>query len=66
MKHKVISWKNLPTRLPVWPSIIIWLLMDRVHPPEWLVGVGYTIMVLIWIMAIVSMVTETKVDIFDK
>lgn len=30
-KHRVIHADNLPARVPVWPSVVILLVLDRLH-----------------------------------
>lgn len=34
-KKKVIANKNLPTRIPLWSTITLYLFLDRLHAPQW-------------------------------
>ena len=60
-KHKVISYKLLPTRLPIWPTIITWLVMDRLQPAEWIWGAVIVFWLLAWLGAIVELRSEEHV-----
>lgn len=48
-KTKVIHPENLPTRAPLWSSVVMWLLLDRLQPPGWWWGVVGTVFALFWI-----------------
>jgi len=63
-KRKVVSEKNLPTRLPVWSSLIVWLLLDRFNPPGWAWGVVGTVFVFFWIVAITDIFVREDVELF--
>lgn len=64
---KVISPKNEATKLPLWSTLISWLVLDRTQPPQWVWGVVGTIFALIWIASIVGIIRQEHVDIFkDK
>lgn len=59
----VIATKNRYTSLPLFPTIALFLLLDRFHTPGWLWGVVGTIMASIWIMAIIWMCQCKEVDL---
>lgn len=63
MKFKVIAGNNLPMRLPLWPSCIIYLLLDRFQPPSWVWGATITLMALVWIICIYAIWNQESVDI---
>lgn len=63
---KVISRKNLPTRLPAIFTAVMWLLLDRLESPSWVQGVAWTLVALIWIGSIISIVQEHDVDVFGS
>lgn len=66
MKHsKVISHKHLPSRLPIMTTIVIWLLLDRLHPPGWYWGVVITLVAILWIGGIVSITHETETKLSE-
>lgn len=50
--QKVLSYKNLPTKLPVQLTIIWWLLLDRLNAPEWGWAVSGTLLALFWITSV--------------
>jgi hypothetical protein len=62
---KVIAWKNLPTRLPIWGSLVVWLTLDRLHAPGWVYGAAGAVVGIIWIICIVLLIHEKQVDIFE-
>lgn len=63
---KVIAAKNLPKKLPVWPTVIILLSLDNWKASEFTRGVVYALLVILWIIAIAMMIKETRVDIFKR
>lgn len=64
---KVVSPKNEATKLPLWSTLILWLVLDKTQPSQWVWGAVATIVVLIWIAAIIAMVKQEYTDIFkDK
>lgn len=64
MTKKVISYQYLPTRLPILPTAVVWLCLDRLQVRPLWQGVVYTILGLLWIAAIVNLFQETQVDPF--
>lgn len=64
-RSKVISHKNLLSRLPVMTTIVIWLFLDRLHPPGWCWGAAITLLVILWIGGIVSIATETETKLSE-
>ncbi len=41
--YQVIAFKYLPPRLPILLGIVLWLLLDRLQPPGWVLGVAWTV-----------------------
>jgi len=62
---KVISHNNLPASLPFFRTLVLWLFLDRISAPEWVWGVYIALVALHFIASIVSLATETRVDIFE-
>ncbi|WP_257311155.1 hypothetical protein [Geothrix fuzhouensis] len=56
----VIDDKCLPYRLPLWHSVAMWLLCDRLKIPSWGWGVFWTLQVIIWTAAIVYTIGQKK------
>lgn len=63
-KQKVVALKSLPMRLPILSTAVCYLLLDRFHVPGWAWGVAATIVVIVWIIAIISMVQSEHVELF--
>lgn len=59
--RKVLSTDCLPWRLPIFPSITLWLLLDRVRAPGWVWGVVGSFMFAIWCGAIYEMSTQRMI-----
>jgi hypothetical protein len=67
-QFKVVHRKNLPASLPIFPTMTFWLILDRLHAPQWLWGVIGTILVLVWILRVIAILHTEMVeldDIFD-
>ena len=65
-KNKVIAAKNFPTRLPFATTALLVMAMDYYKAPSWLYGVAGTIVVIVWVIGIVGLIKEQRVDIFNK
>jgi hypothetical protein len=62
-----IHRKNLPTILPITPTLTIFLAMDYWDAPEWLFGVVCFSLAIIWAATIYSIWNENTEDVFkDK
>jgi hypothetical protein len=66
MTQKTIAYKNTPVRLPIWTTATAWLLLDRCHAPGWAWGAAGVIAVIVWVVSIVTMFHEERVDIFAE
>tara|TARA_R110002020_G_C16275085_1_gene771393 strand:+ start:345 stop:629 length:285 start_codon:yes stop_codon:yes gene_type:complete len=64
-KGKVISTKNLPSRLPIWSSITAALALDYWKAPEWLIGAVGLFFLLGWVLIIISRLKEEEIDLFE-
>lgn len=64
-KEFVISGTNLPSMLPLFPSITSWIALDHWSAPGWLYGVIGSIFVFWWIAAILKLSSTTAIDIFS-
>ena len=65
-KKKVLSYSNLPSRLPVLHTVVLYILLDFYDAREWVWGVVGVIMCLVWISSAVSLFVTTRVDIFKN
>lgn len=62
---KVISYKNMPVRLPVGGSCVLYLLLDRFQAPGWVWGVLGTLLAILWIVAVHKMFTQKQTELFE-
>lgn len=61
-KRKVIARKNLPTHVPLHGGLTLWLLMDRLAPPDWAWGVIWTMFAVYAIVVFVITQTDEYVE----
>lgn len=59
-KKYVIAYSNLPARLPVTNTLIVWLLLNATHPEGWIVGATWTAMTLLWVVALIVVFTQNS------
>lgn len=62
---KVFKMKNMPSRPPVFSSVLCYLSLEYWKAPEYLYGVFGVLFALIWITYIVAFFTEEEVDLFE-
>lgn len=63
MSHRVLSWKQLPARLPITSTIVWYLFLDHLHAPSWIWGVMGGWFVLVWAVAINLAIEQEPVEI---
>lgn len=63
---KVIDSDNLPTGFPVFKTITIWLLLDRLDASDIVRGIVWTMVVLYWFWAIYRFILQNPVDLFKQ
>jgi len=65
-KRTVISRDNFPSRLPVMVTLVFWLTLDRFNAAQWIYGAVGLLLLLFWINAIIRIVNDEEVDIFEN
>ena len=60
---KVIAFKQLPSRLPIQSSIVIYLLMDRLNAGALAWGIVGTLLVIVWLAAIYQVYNQEQTEI---
>jgi len=60
---KVISYKQLPAKIPTVPTAVAWLLLDRLQAAGWVWGVVGTMFALIWIGSVTAFFMQETVDV---
>lgn len=63
---KVLANNNLPTSLPIWSTITCWLALEHWNAPQWLYGALGLFFLIAWVVCIVGVVTEEKVDLLKN
>ena len=64
--NKVVSYKCLPSKLPVWQTVTAFLLLDRLNVPQWVWGAVGCFYLLAWIICLFAVINQKQVDIFEK
>ena len=66
-KRTVVSWKNLPMRMPLMFTAVCYLLLDRLAAPGWVWGVVGTLVIAMWLTWIADVIQRDGVELFkDK
>ena len=62
-KKRVVAPSSLPTRIPLWPTIVLYLLLEHLQASGLVQGIVYTLLALWWIGALTSMYGEDRRDV---
>ena len=65
-ERKVIKRTNLPSRLPIWNTLILYMFLDLYGFSATVQAVVWTVWVMIWIIVLVNFWNEKDVDIFEN
>lgn len=63
-RKKALSIDNLPTRLPITTTAVVYLLLDKFQAEPTVWGIVGTIFVMMWIGAFMLIWKEDEVEIF--
>jgi len=63
-ERKVISAKYLPTKLPIYQTAVLYLILAHFDCSEWVWGACGVLFAIHWLAAIVLMITEKQIEIF--
>lgn len=63
MSHRVLSWKQLPTRLPITSTIAWYLFLDHLHAPTWVWGVMGTLGAFLWLGSLQLIYAQEQTEI---
>lgn len=66
MKNKVIAYKNLPTKWPLVPTAVIYLVLDRLDASKFYWGLMTGIIFILWLSVAYIVFTQEQVNIFDE
>ncbi len=61
-RRVTLSATSRKTTLPIGGTIVLWLLLDRLHPFEWVIGACWTLWAILWIIEIVAIVFDLRGD----
>ena len=62
-KTKVISTKNMPFRLPIYQTLVAWLVLERMDASGWIYGAVGMLFVFVWIIAICGLIYSEQVSV---
>jgi len=61
--RKVINPAQLPARLPVMSTLVLWLTLDQTHAAGWVWGVVGTVLAVVWIGVTIDIYTRQVVNL---
>jgi hypothetical protein len=64
--RKVIHDSELPARLPIYPTITLWLLLDRTETAGWVWGATGVLMLFVWIGSFIRLFTQHQTRIWPS
>ena len=64
-KNKVFAWKCMPSKIPIWDTAVLWLMMDKIAPRPWIVGAVWTVWAILAIASTVAHFTQEYVDVLN-
>ena len=62
-KKRVVAPSSLPTRISLWPTIVIYLLLEKLQATGVVQGIVYTLLVVWWILVIYNSNREESRDV---
>ena len=62
-KKRVIAPSSLPTKIPLWPTIVLYLLLEHQQASGVVQGVVYTLLAIWWVVAIYNSNREETRDV---
>ena len=65
-KIKVVSPKNLPTRLPLVSIVVTYLMLDKCQAPGWVCGAFAAFWGIMLIVSVLLIVKEDHCNPFEK
>lgn len=63
-KSKWIHPSNMPLRLPVTSTVVLYLLLDKLQAAGWIQGVAWTVMGLLWVVAVAAIFNSERLEEF--
>lgn len=61
---RVISWRNLPCRLPICWTVVFKLALDFYKATPFIKGCSYTCIAIVWIAAIYRVIVQKQIKVF--
>lgn len=65
-RQRVIRRANLPMRMPLWHTLVLYLFLDRLHAPGFVWGAVGLYLALGWGVWIYAQFTESPVDVLSN
>lgn len=61
----LIKRNNFPSTMPLYPTIVLWLLLDRLGAAGWVYGIVGTLLAFGWIGWAIQTYLSRDVDLYD-
>ena len=56
----------MPSRLPIYQSLVCWLSLEHWTAPQWLYGAMGVLFLILWGAAIYGLATEEEIDLLKN
>jgi hypothetical protein len=64
--RRLIWTGNLPMRIPIWQTLLVWVALDHFRAPAWLWGGAALFLILLWAAWIHQVSTRDSVDVLSN
>lgn len=61
--RRVIARANLPMRMPLWHSLVLYLFLDHIHAPGWVWGAMGLFLLICWGIWFWALFTDINVNV---
>lgn len=65
IKHFHIKTSNLPSRLPIVTTVVLFIALDHWNASDLVRGIFYTLFAVVWILSIIGIYVGEEVDLFE-
>jgi hypothetical protein len=62
--RKVIASSELPPRLPIYPTLTLWLVLEKTEAAGWIWGATGCVMLFVWIACLIGFFTTKATRIW--
>jgi len=63
MQRKVLSYKNMPAKMPLMASLFWWMFLDYIKAPGWAFGAMAVLIIVLWTSWVIELFTAEHVEL---